>query len=97
MCLFFNFCFNSNPNDEAVGVVWEPATKDRFCYLNVGRTFSFHIGWIAEDRMKMWQHLFDRYPDIRKKYSQIYVRRVITENEKIYLEPDIQLLFGSDD
>lgn len=78
-------------------VKWEPARKDSFCYLNISNTLSLVRGWIAEDRMKMWQELFEKYPDIREKYSQIYIRRVLSETEKIYMEPELQLLFGSND
>lgn len=77
--MWTSFAKTSNPNSETTveeQVMWEPAKRDSFSYLEITHFVKVVKERIAESRIKMWHQVHEKYPEIRETHRQIYMFRV---------------------
>ena len=55
---------HSDPNYKGMEVRWEPIKKDNYSHIVIDSSITPVKGRIVEDRMRMWQKLYERYPAV---------------------------------
>lgn len=60
--MWASFAKTGNPNYTGIETQWEPATEDKYCYLDINDKLQLINGRAQGDRMEFWQQLYNLYP-----------------------------------
>lgn len=58
--MWTTFAKTGSPNYNGMEVRWDPVKENSLCHLNIGRIFKLVPEAVKQQRMKMWQQLYDK-------------------------------------